>query len=139
MKTIIDAETGELIETETQNEIATRTLTDLGVVSTEVLDFLEQFRDEQERFETFRYVLKGAMKEHSIKKWENEVCTVSYVPETTKTSFDSERAKEMKLSDFLIILSRMSQEFLENTSVYDYFKKMSYSKDSIRISFKENR
>lgn len=137
MKEIIDAETGEILNVEESNEIATRKLYECGAVTAETMDFLTTYRDMVEQYDTFRYVLKEAMKNNSIKKWDNELFSVSYSPEGKKETFDSDRAKEMTLSNFLILLNRMDKDVRDTTSVYDFFKKLSYNKDRVTIRFKD--
>ena len=135
----IDAMTGELIEREDPNQVAERKLYELGVITDQTYDFLRHKRDVDEQYETFKFVLKGAMKDNGIKKWDNELFSCSVTPEGTRTVFDSERAKEMTLLEFRTLLNRFLDEDLKDKTVYDFFQKVSYVKDKLNIRFKENK
>lgn len=124
----IDAMTGELIEREDPNQVAERKLYELGVITDQTYDFLRHKRDVDEQYETFKYVLKNAMKDNQIKKWDNELFSCSVTPEGTRTVFDSERAKEMTLLEFRTLLNRFLDEDLKDKTVYDFFQKSHMSR-----------
>ena len=136
---IIDAMTGEIVEREDPNQVAERKLYELGVITDQTFDFLRHKRDVDEQYETFKFVLKGAMKDNGIKKWDNDLFSCSVTPEGTRTVFDSERAKEMTLLEFRTLLNRLLDEDLKDKTVYDFFQKVSYVKDKLNIRFKENK
>ena len=119
MKTIVDFETGELIEKEEPNEIAERKLTELGVVSEEVYTMLEKFAYWQERYETFRYQLEKAMRENNIKKWDNDYFVATIKEESMQKRVDTERLKE--------------------DGVYDKYLKLVATKGGLQIRFKEKQ
>lgn len=135
----IDAMTGELIEREDPNQVAERKLRELGVITDQTFDLFRHQRDVNEQVETVKYVLKNAMKDNGIKKWDNELFSCSVTPEGTRTVFDSERAKEMTLLEFRTLLNRFMDEDLKDKTVYDFFQKVSYVKDKLNIRFKENK
>lgn len=135
----IDAMTGELIEREGPNQVAERKLRELGVITDATFDLFRQQRDLNEQVDTVKYVLKNAMKDNGIKKWDNELFSCSVTPEGTRTVFDSERAKEMTLLEFRTLLNRFLDEDLKDKTVYDFFQKISYVKDKLNIRFKENK
>lgn len=139
MADIIDAVTGEIIEREDPNAIAERKLYELGVITDQTYDLLRHWRDTNEQVDMFKHVLKKAMIENDIKKWSNNLFSCSVTPEGTRQTFDSDRAKEMTLMDFRNLLMMLSDDFLKETSVYDYFQKVSYVKDKLNIRFKEDK
>lgn len=94
MKTIIDNETGEVIEVEEQNEIATRLFTDLGVIDKETYEILDSYLYYKEQLEVFRYKLEKAMKEHDIKKWDNDYFTAIDRADSIQKRVDVEKLKE---------------------------------------------
>lgn len=63
--------------------------------------------------------LLQAMETHGVKKWDNEVMTVTYTAPTSKTSVDSKKLKE------------------ELPAVFTQYSKTSNVKSSIRIKLKE--
>ena len=136
---IIDAMTGEIVEREDPNQVAERKLRELGVITDATFDLFRQQRDLNEQVDTVKYVLKNAMKDNGIKKWDNELFSCSVTPEGTRTVFDSERAKEMTLLEFRTLLNRFLDEDLKDKTVYDFFQKVSYVKDKLNIRFKENK
>lgn len=75
----------------------------------------------KEQQETLKIDLLNAMESHGVKKWDNEVMTISYVASTTKTSVDSKKLKE------------------ELPDVFSKYSKTSKVKSSIRIKLKEDK
>ena len=63
--------------------------------------------------------LLAAMEKHNIKKWENDVMTVSYTAPTTRTSVDSAKLKK------------------ELPDVFEKYSKTSNVKSSVRFKLKE--
>ena len=131
-----DAVTGEVIQVEDPNQVAERKLTEVGAIDSNTFNFLNDYREMCERYDIFRNSLKTAMEENFIKKWETNEVSFSVTPEGTRQAFDTDRAKNMKLSDFLSILINMDKADLERISVYDYFQKLSYTKSKLNVRFK---
>lgn len=136
MKEIVDAVTGEVSEMLEPNEVATKTLYQVGAIDEYTSDLIEDYLTAKERYEMFHHVLEKAMIGNGIQKWTNDYFS-SYVNKEGKIEkFDSDRAKETKLKDLLPILLDMDKESLE-ISVYDYFKKLVYRKSSLTVRFKK--
>lgn len=94
MKTIVDAETGEVIEIEEANEVTTKLFTDLGVIDKETYEILDSFLYYKEQYELFRHKLEEAMDEHNIKKWDNDYFTATNKSDSLQKRVDTERLKE---------------------------------------------
>ena len=94
MKTIIDADTGELIEVETENEIAERILVQSGAISQQTYEEMESYLYYKERFEIIKYEIEKAMREHSIKKWETDEFSFTTTEDTMQKRVDTDRLKE---------------------------------------------
>ena len=139
MAEFIDAVTGEIIEREDPNAIITKRLYELGVVTDQTFELFRHQRDVNEQADMARYAIKKAMIENGFKKWSNNLFSCSVTPEGTRQTFDSDRAKEMTLMDFRNLLMMLSDDFLKETSVYDYFQKVSYVKDKLNFRFKEDK
>lgn len=116
MKQVIDAETGEIIEVEESNEIATKKLYEVGAINEDTADFIEEYLTIKEKFEMFQYILKKAMVENNIKTWSNDLFTASIRSEGMQTRVDIERLKE--------------------DGLYDKYLKLIPVKESISIRFK---
>lgn len=136
MKEIVDAATGEIIQVEEENEVATRKLYEVGAIDEKTADLIENYLRAKEEYEMFHYSLQKAMTENSIQKWSNDYFTSYLNKEGMVEKFDSDRAKETKLKDFLSLLLSMDEESLE-MSVYDCFKKLSYRKPTLTVRFKK--
>lgn len=65
--------------------------------------------------------LLSAMEKHGVKKWDNDVMTISYVAPTTRTSVDSTKLKK------------------ELPDIFSKYSKTSNVKSSIRIKLKEDK
>lgn len=94
MKTIVDADTGELIEVETENEIAERILEQSGAISQQTYEEMESYLYYKERFEIIKYEIEKAMREHSIKKWETDEFSFTTTEDTIQKRVDTDRLKE---------------------------------------------
>lgn len=94
MKTIVDANTGEIVDVEDANEIAERKLTDAGAITEQTRDFIEQYLTIQEQWETFKYILEKAMRENGIKTWKTDDFTFTVKDESIQKRVDTERLKE---------------------------------------------
>ncbi|SHK38297.1 hypothetical protein SAMN02745163_03721 [Clostridium cavendishii DSM 21758] len=80
-----------------------------------------QSKNIKEQQEKLRVDLIKAMETHGVKKWDNEVMTVTYTAPTTKTSIDSKKLKE------------------ELPDVFAKYSKTSNVKSSIRIKLKGDK
>ena len=116
MKTIVDQETGELIEVEEENEIATRKLYEIGAITDDTADFIEQYLMMKERYETFLYQLEKAMRDNNIKKWDNDEFVATITEETIQKRVDNERLKA--------------------DGLYEKYLKLVNVKGGIRVKFK---
>ena len=94
MKTIVDPNTGEIIEVEDSNEIAERKLNEIGVIDQETFEMIEMFLYYEEQFDLFRYKLEKAMTENGIKKWDNDRFTATVKDASIQKRVDTERMKE---------------------------------------------
>lgn len=119
MKTIVDSETGEVIEVEEQNDIAERKLYEVGAISEETFDFLEQYRTVCEQYEMFRFQLEKAMRENGIKKWDNDTFSVTVTDEQLQKRVDTQRLKD--------------------DGLYEKYLKLVPTKGTIKINFKKER
>ena len=118
MREIIDYETGEVRQAEDENEIAVRKLTEIGMITDETADFIEQYLTMKQQWEMFRYALEKAMRENDIKSWKNDYFTATVKDESTRTSFDA-------------------KAFAENhPDLYAKYQKISKVKPSLMIKFK---
>lgn len=99
MKQIIDSETGEIIEVEEQNEIATRKLTELGLVNDAVYEMIQNHLYYEEQFKTFKYKLEQAMRENDIKSWKTDEFSVTVTDDKIQKRVDADRLKEDGLYD----------------------------------------
>lgn len=97
MKTIIDQNTGEVIEVETSNEIAERKLVEVGAITEETYEMLASFKYYQDQYELFKYQLEKAMKENNIKKWDNDYFTATIKEDSIQKRVDTEQLKEKGL------------------------------------------
>ena len=116
MKTIIDQETGELIEVEEENEIATRKLYEIGAITDDTADFIENYLTVKEQYEIFTHKLEQAMRENNIKKWDNDYFTVTLTDESIQKRVDNER--------------------LNKDGLYEKYLKLVNVKGGIRVKFK---
>lgn len=99
MKTIIDSETGELVEVEEKNDIATRKMTELGLYGEDVSDLIAMFKYYEDQFKTFKFQLQKAMEENGIKSWKTDEFTATIREESMQKRLDTERLKEDGLYD----------------------------------------
>ena len=93
MKQIIDPDTGEIREVETENEIAERTLTEVKAIDEETYEMLATYQYYKEQFETFKFVLEKAMRENGIKSWKNDYFTATCKGNSTQTRVNTEKMK----------------------------------------------
>lgn len=118
MKTIIDEETGEIIEVEENTDLVAKEMnaliTDDFIEKLEQLDYLEQ---QIEMFKTeHREQIKDIFKKYGIKSFKNDYITITYVAEGMRKQVDNER--------------------LKNDGLYKKYLKLVPNKESIRITKK---
>ena len=118
MKQIIN-ENGEIVEVETENEIAERKLTEVGAIDKNTYDFLEEYLTYQERYETFKYLLEKAMRENGIKSWKNDYFTATIKEDSVQTRVDT--------------------NLLKSSGLYEQFSKTVPVKGGLQIRFKDQR
>ena len=112
-------EYGEVIDNREQNELVTRKLMELGAIDEETYEELEMYQYYKERYETIRYVLEKAMREHGIKKWDNDYFIAICKDATVSTRVDTAKLKE--------------------DGLYDKYTKPVPVKESLEIKFKDQR
>lgn len=100
----------------------------LLVLSEENMPVIEQIqnleikaKEIKEKEEELKAILLKAMEDNNIKKWENDVLTISYIAPTTRNSIDSTKLKK------------------EMPEVAEKYTKTSNVKSSIRIKLKESK
>ena len=123
MKTIIDQETGELIEVQEDNELVVKELEDLGIITDDYLNKLEQlayFKQQVEMFETKnREVIKEVFKKYGVKSCKSDYLTISFIEEHMQ--------------------QRVDTDALKKDGLYDKYSKFSVVKESIRIKLKGDK
>lgn len=100
----------------------------LPVLSEENMPVIEQIQNLEieakkikEKEEKLKAILLKAMEDNNIKKWEDDVLTISYIAPTTRNSIDSTKLKK------------------EMPEVAEKYTKTSNVKSSIRIKLKESK
>lgn len=94
MKTVVDQETGELIEVEDSNELVEKTLIEEGVITESTNDFLSDYFEIEERYQIFKEALMDAMQKNNIKSWSNDYFTATVKDESIQKRVDVERMKD---------------------------------------------
>ena len=94
MKQIIDELTGEVIEVEESNEIAERKLYEVGAITDDTADFIEQYLAAKEQYEMFLHILEKAMLDNNIKSWNNDQFIATIRNESLQKRVDTERLKQ---------------------------------------------
>lgn len=93
------------------------------VVANDLLMELKEWQAYKKKMEAKESKVKSeilkAMKKHNIKSFENEVIKITYVPETTKKSIDTDMMKALGVYD----------DFLTETTKSEYIT-MSFKKDA---------
>lgn len=116
MKTIIDQETGEVIDVETTNEVMVRELFELGT-NLEIYDELEEQAEYiKEQIELWKFAnrenIKNILKKHNKKSVETSYRKYTIVEEGVVKSVDTERLKEDGIYENYLKLSPR-KEFLK--------------------------
>lgn len=112
------------------NELVTREMLELGVVTDEILDKIETYKASKEWFETFKFVVQKACEENGIKKWETDYFSMPYVEETESLRVDTDRMKKT----FIYITDALTGEMVE-VNAYEFFTKKTKAK--AHMTFKE--
>ena len=98
MKTIIDNETGELIEVEETTELVERELNEVGVNYEEYFDKQIQYKALKEQMEMWeqenREVIQKVFEKYNIKSLKTEYGSISYIAESSQKRVDTDRLKE---------------------------------------------
>ena len=121
-----------LLRLSAMNELITREMLDMGVVTDEILDKYEQYRELSEWMETFKYQFKKFCEEHGYSKWETDYFFMNYVGETVSTRVDTQRMKETDI----YIADALTGE-LNEVNAYEFFSKKSVVKP--HVTFKEKK
>ena len=77
MREIVDYETGEVKMVEDENEIVEKKLMEIGVITEQTADFIEEYLTMKQQWEIFRHILEKAMRENGIKSWQNDYFTAT--------------------------------------------------------------
>lgn len=112
MKTIIDQETGEVIEVEEKQELVAKEMnaliTDDFVEQLEQLDYLEQ---QIKMFKTKnKEKIKEIFKKYNIKSFKNDYITITYVDGGMKKALDIERLKDDGVYDKYVMLKPYEEQ-----------------------------
>ena len=118
MKTIID-ENGEVVEVETENEIAERKLYEVGAIDQKTFEEIEMYLYYEDRYKTIKYKIEEAMKANGIKKWDND-----YFVATIKDGS---------------MQNRPDVEKMKADGIYNDYTKLIPVKGGLQIRFKDQR
>lgn len=118
MKTILDNETGELIEVEETNELVAKEINPL--ITDEFIEQLEQIEYLEQQIDMFKSKHKEQIKEifkkYNIKSFKNDYITITYVGEGMSQRVDTQRLKD--------------------DGLYDKYSKFTPVKEQIRVKLK---
>ena len=99
-------------------------LKEISEVETEINLRIASLKEEldnlKQKDQDLREALKEAMKSEGIKKYESDFITVTYVPESNRTTIDTKRLKD------------------EKPELWNEYSKTTPVSDSVRIKVKEN-
>lgn len=102
----------------------------LGVVSDQILDKVEEYKTAVEWMETFKYEFKKFCEDHGYSKWETDYFLMNYINETTSVRIDTKRMKETEI----YVADALTGE-LEEVNAYEFFAKKTTVKP--HVTFKE--
>lgn len=114
------------------NEIITKEMLDVGFVTDEILDKVEEYKTSCEWMETFKYEFKKFCETHGYNKWETDYFLMNYIGETTSVRVDTQRMKETNV----YIADALTGELVE-VNAYEFFTKKSIVKP--HVTFKEKK
>lgn len=142
----VDEVTGEVVEKEDANAVATRVLTEQGIVTQAMYDLIENYLTAKEQYETFKFVLHKAMKENSIKSWKNDVFSSTIKDEAIQTRVDTKALEDTTLERFIDKVKTRMLDMTEeerrnylNKPMKDFFQVLVPVKESLQIRFKETK
>lgn len=115
-----------------RSDLITREMIDVGFVTDEILDKIEEYKASQEWMETFKYEFQKFCNVQGYNKWETDYFILNYIGETTSVRVDTKRMKETNV----YILNALTGE-LEEVNAYDYFTKKSIVKP--HVTYKEKK
>ena len=112
MKTIVNAETGEIEEVEEKQELVAKEMnaliTDDFIEQLEQIDYLEQqikmFKQENKE------KIKEIFKKYNIKSFKNDYITITYVEGGMKKALDMERLKDDGVYDNYVMLKPYEEQ-----------------------------
>lgn len=113
------------------NEI-TEILERNGIVTKETFDKIEEYKTAVEWMDTFKYILKAAMKKYNIKKWDSDDYIFSLIPDGTQKRVDTERIKNT-----MIYIPNAETGELEEVNAYEFFCKNVFVKEHITVREKK--
>lgn len=87
-------------------------------INSAIVSLQKELGEKTRQNETLKTALKNAMIENGVKKFENDVISLTYVAPYEKTTLDTTKLKE------------------EKPEIYDEYSKISQVSDSIRIKVK---
>lgn len=122
MKQIVNELTGEIYEIpEENNELVKKEMNE--IITDTLLDQLVQVQYLEQQIEIWKFQNKEKIKEifkaYNVKSFKNEYIEITYVPETTRKSVDTNKLKQ--------------------AGIYEEFCKESPVKESLRIKLKEEK
>lgn len=98
MKTIVDADTGEIVEVEETTELVARDLADVGVNYEDYFEMELKAKALKEQMEIWEWSKRDAIKEvfkkHGIKSFKCEEGSITYVEERLQKRVDNDRLKQ---------------------------------------------
>lgn len=112
-------------------EVITKDMLNVGYVTDEILDKLEEYKTLAEWFDTFKYKSKVAMEQNGIKKWETDYFVMEYIEEHLSPRIDTNRMKETWFS----IVDANGE--VSKVNAYEYFVKN--TKVKAHTSYKEKK
>ena len=89
-----------------------------GKISVAIVEFQKELEEKSKKQSEIKEAIKVAMKEQGVKKFEDEVISLTYVASTTRKTIDTEKLKE------------------EKPELWEEYSKESPVSDSIRIKIK---
>lgn len=143
---IVDVVTGEVVERENKNQVIEKKLAEVGAISENTFEILESYRYYEEQFKTIKYVLKKAMTENGIDKWDNNLFVTYISKGGMQKQIDSERMKDTNIYDYVMKWNKVFEGLSESeiakykdVTIYDEFTKLRSTEDKLTIKFKEKR
>ena len=120
MKEVVNELTGEVIEIpEIDNELVAKEIN--ALIPNDLIEAMEQLAYLERKIESFKDThkeqIKETFKKYGIKSFKNDYISITYVPEGTRRSVDTNK--------------------LKMAGLYDEFCKTSNTKESLRITLKE--